>query len=93
MGLALYRDMIFCVVTTTLQCETKVYCDIIFLYRDRVGSFGVATQSLWCCDKVGLAELCWDRARDMTVLSCGTLHCVVQLFELQCSYTAHEHCS
>ena len=31
-------------------------------------------------------------ARDMTVLSCGTLHYAVQLFELQCSYTVHEHC-
>ena len=30
------RDMTFCVATAALQCETEVY-------RDRVGSFGVAT--------------------------------------------------
>ena len=35
----------FCVTTATLQCETEVCRDRVFLYRDRVDPFGVATQS------------------------------------------------
>ena len=31
-------------------------------------------------------------ARDRTLLPCGMLHNVVQLFELHCSYTIHKQC-
>ena len=87
----------FCVVIAALHCGTEVY-------RDRVFSIATGLV-IWCRDtvfwsrdRVELAGRCYNLARatksvsyahDRAVLSCGTLHCVVQLFEV----TVHGHCS
>ena len=58
--------------------------------------FSVATGPGWLGDvttECSLSALRTFCARDRTVLSRGTLHCAVQLFELQCSCTIHEHCA
>ena len=73
-------------------CPFPVLCrdTVVVLQQEGRGAHGKGVYARYrgqgCLDGV-VTE------RDKIGLSCGTLYCVVQLFELQCFFIVHEHCS
>ena len=89
----LCRDMTFCVATAALQCGTKVCRDKGVGHLVSRNSLLVSQQGRvgWVVSRPSsYARVSY--ACDEIVLPCGTLHYVVQLFELQCSCTVPGHC-
>ena len=81
-----------------------VWCrDIVLWCQDRAGPAGRCLDRAQATKRAMPATehttpvtkrmACASCAHDRAVLSCGTLHWALQLIELQCSCTVHEHCS
>ena len=99
----LCRDMTFVSRQQHFSVELKSVATEFSLSRQgwpfgvETQSFGVVTRPSWLGSVT--TETATERAASVScahnraVLSCGTLHCVVQLFGSLFMGTVHEHCS